>query len=250
TNIIAIDWSPLQRRQKSSGDWIDWDWAAHLIKEQSGIDTEKYLNLMGKETLKRWMSAMVDTLNLPAATAAQIPKAVEQVDGNLFGSEGLRLEAEKTHIIGFSHGAHIAGMLGSRQNGKVRRITALDPSTRIVHLQPENYWGNAWDKNSACFVDMYASSSVLGTSKIYGHRTFFVKPKKANSWWYPDVFHPVESHLYSAKWFLSTIGGSDNRFGYAISVTQKDTEDKMTNITSTLPRAGEFDGIDEAVENE
>jgi hypothetical protein len=256
SNIIAVDWSAANKLKTSdfyeqqknnaigvlssiaekndSSGWIRWG--------------NKFVNT--KDIAKKH----VDDLLMPVETASKIPEIVNLSNDYLFGSSGLYLEPEQTHIIGFSHGSHIVGMIGMKQAGKIKRITVLDPSTRIVHLKPGNVWGRGWDKGAAKFVDMYATSKLAGTGKIYGHKAFFVSEKKENEsiaakirdW---EVFHTVEDHMYAAKWFLSTIGNNDTRFGYSIS-TDSVPEEKFIHIYSTLTKEGELDGINDAIVND
>ncbi|XP_013142800.1 PREDICTED: pancreatic lipase-related protein 2-like [Papilio polytes] len=47
-----------------------------------------------------------------------------------------RVDLRRIHIVGFNLGAHVAGFAGRRLQGRVARITGLDPS------------GNQWDTNS------------------------------------------------------------------------------------------------------
>ncbi|MDR3109240.1 MAG: hypothetical protein LBU65_06075 [Planctomycetaceae bacterium] len=235
TNIIGVDWSSVQTPPKAN-DSSDWQ---KFIEEQTGLKIDK---------------KHIDIFLMPVETANKIPEVVNVSNDYLFDESGLHLNPSQTHIIGFSHGSHIAGMIGMKQAGKIKRITVLDPSTRAVHLGGDNVWGSGWDKNAAQFIDMYASSKWAGTNKIYGHRTFFVQEKKGEppAWWdisKSAVFTTIEDHMYAAKWFLSTIGNGDVRFGYSIS-TESLPEEHWETIFSTLPKKGELDGIDEQITNE
>ncbi|XP_041969237.1 lipase member H-like [Aricia agestis] len=79
------------------------------------------------------------------------------------------------HLIGFSLGAHVAGITGKlvqkRLKGKIKRITALDPA-RPCFLQFSQY---RLDKEDAKFVNVIHSSiGVLGIEEPLGHVDVFL----------------------------------------------------------------------------
>lgn len=235
TNIIGVDWSSLQ------------------VKDG--------FNKASEESSKSWagikdrLAVPIDILLMPTSTADRIPDVVNQTDERLFGEDSIGLKQSKTHLIGFSHGCHVAGMLGMKHlDNRIARLTVLDPSTRLVHLNPDNRWGAGWDKSAAGFIDMYASSKWAGSGKLYGHKTFFVMEKSDNRFWRNpkdwELFNTVADHMYAAKWFLSTVGNEDSRFGYSIDTAQGMDTSWSGTILSSLPKKGEFDGIGEEVINE
>lgn len=234
TNILGLDWSFMQKKEgrdesdRPSGTW---------------------------EQTKDRLARPLDLLLMPKETADRIPDVVRQADSHLFGKDSLNLKPSKTHLIGFSHGCHIAGMLGMKHpDDRIDRLTVLDPSTRLVHLNPDNRLGTGWGRSAAGFIDMYASSKWAGSGKIYGHKTFFVMEKNEKPVWQNpkkwEMFNTVADHMYAAKWFLSTIGNNDPRFGYSINREQGEDTTWSETIRSTLPKQGEFEGIDDEIVNE
>jgi len=78
-------------------------------------------------------------------------------------------------IIGFSLGAHVAGMAGQGVNttvGKpIGRITGLDPAAPGFHANPEE---SKLDSSDASFVDVYHTNQGLkGYPGLLGHVDFF-----------------------------------------------------------------------------
>ncbi|XP_026490981.2 lipase member H-B-like [Vanessa tameamea] len=88
-------------------------------------------------------------------------------------SEGYPLSS--VHLIGFSLGAHVAGMVGksvqSRLNRKIGKITALDPARPcFTHLSKYRL-----DKRDAKFVHViHTSAGVLGLEQPIGHTDVYV----------------------------------------------------------------------------
>ncbi|XP_045777078.1 phospholipase A1 VesT1.02-like [Maniola jurtina] len=79
------------------------------------------------------------------------------------------------HLIGFSLGAHVAGMTGklvqSRLNQKIGKITALDPA-RPCFTQLPQYRLNKKDAN---FVQViHTSAGILGLEHAIGHTDVYV----------------------------------------------------------------------------
>ncbi|XP_032521608.2 lipase member H-B-like [Danaus plexippus] len=88
-------------------------------------------------------------------------------------TEGYPLSS--VHMIGFSLGAHVAGVTGklvwNRLSGKVGRITALDPA-RPCFTRPSEY---RLDKHDAKFVQViHTSAGVLGLESPLGHADVYV----------------------------------------------------------------------------
>lgn len=79
------------------------------------------------------------------------------------------------HFVGFSLGAHVAGMVGklvqSRLNRKIGKITALDPA-RPCFTKLSKY---RLDKRDAKFVQViHTSAGVLGLEQPLGHADVYV----------------------------------------------------------------------------
>lgn len=78
------------------------------------------------------------------------------------------------HIIGFSLGAHVAGVTGKlvkrKLNATLGRITALDPARPCFARG-----GNRLDKEAAAFVQViHSSTGVLGIAEPLGHADVYV----------------------------------------------------------------------------
>jgi len=78
---------------------------------------------------------------------------------------------DKFHILGASLGAHVAGYVGYYTQGKVSRITGLDPSGPLFHAVPAS---DRLDPSDAKFVDViHTAGKWVGNSDISGHVDFF-----------------------------------------------------------------------------
>jgi hypothetical protein len=238
TNILAVDWSKLSlknmdfawesvtgdvmdayKKLAGGGDWSNWEW---------------YKSLIGKKPTKQ----MLDVAN----AVNHIPPIAEISADYLFGSDALKLSPEKTHIIGFSHGSHIGGLIGKKTGGTLRRLTVLDPSTRLAHFENFNSFGTGWDSKSAAFTDMYQTSFWAGTGKAYGHRTFKVLEHGTEKRWLPPLSPGEDAarHHYAPKWFASTVGKKQYKdFVYSLSIPGDAVFQDGTwtgTIISTLPK--------------
>ena len=102
-----------------------------------------------------------------------------ETDGQTSKFEALGLDPARTHIIGHSHGCHVAGMICkyvaqnkdsrvSLRSEAVKRLTALDPSFGEMHISSENQGGQGWDANVAKFVDVYRLSELCCGDRLYG----------------------------------------------------------------------------------
>jgi pimeloyl-ACP methyl ester carboxylesterase len=93
--------------------------------------------------------------------------------------KGLGIQADRLHLIGFSHGSHVASLIGKRTDGNVKHITLLDPSAGKSHLLTwENLFGKGWTASkSAKFVDMYKTSNLASTHYARGDKSFYVRQK-------------------------------------------------------------------------
>jgi hypothetical protein len=60
------------------------------------------------------------------------------------------------------------------------------------------------------------------------------------------------NHYYAFRWYLSTVGNKETRFGYSITIpNQRDSEPQWTGtIESTLPRDGNLQDIEKTWKNE
>ncbi|MBQ4437492.1 hypothetical protein II898_01320 [bacterium] len=187
-NILAVDWNAWS--SVGSTEIIDWGMTI----------TFKILgkNKHDKTTLKDIFEEIVQKV-IPLEQARHIPEIADRLNWKLFGEAGKRrtfvtidpgtkeeirtkmsalgLDPAKTHLIGHSHGAHVAGLIGTtlRRNraGKLDRISALDPSTSIVHDYPENLMGSGWDASSARIVAVFRTTLFFSSDKETTNDSFY-----------------------------------------------------------------------------
>ncbi|XP_009073378.1 PREDICTED: lipase member H-A-like isoform X2 [Acanthisitta chloris] len=89
------------------------------------------------------------------------------VDQMLVGGASL----DSMHMIGVSLGAHIAGFVGQKYNGKLGRITGLDPAGPLFTGEPPE---GRLDHTDAQFVDViHSDTDVLGFKKPLGTIDFY-----------------------------------------------------------------------------
>lgn len=179
-NILAVDWNV---------------WSSVGSTEITGWIMDAALKFFGKKT--RNNVSLTDLFMeivqkaIPVEQARHIPTVTDRLIWKLFGESGQRrtftaldpvteeeilskmlslgLDPAKTHLIGHSHGAHIAGLIGMalQKNGagQLDRISALDPSTSLVHDYPENLGGTGWDASSARLVAVFRTTYFFSSNK-------------------------------------------------------------------------------------
>lgn len=177
----------------------------------------------------------------PVTASSFIPEVAQKAYELLFSyKEGLNLCAPKMHIIGFSHGAHVAALIGKRTGGIIGHLTFLDPSPAKSQLFSwENFLGSGWTvEQSSRFSDMYKSSTWTSTSQARGHVSFYVCEKGIRP---PDAQNNddiYKNHYYAFHWYITTIGKKNDQYGYSIKIPDKaiPLTDKFRTINSSLPR--------------
>lgn len=95
-----------------------------------------------------------------------------------FLSKNSELRLGSVHLIGFSLGAHVAGKAGKQLNGRIGRITGLDPAGPTFHHLSNEY---RLDRGDAQFVDIihtnggkeFIGGAFLGISEALGHVDFY-----------------------------------------------------------------------------
>ncbi|XP_053674095.1 pancreatic triacylglycerol lipase-like [Anopheles nili] len=135
-------------------------------------------------------------------------------------TEGAGIEHGQVHVIGHSLGAHIAGKVGRYFDGKLSRVTALDPA------------GPFFDKNSkdaissdvAQFVDViHTDGEILGAQVPLGHADFFpnggVPPQPGCEKLDLLTLHGC-SHLRSTGFFAESIQQPNNFIACACSMEE------------------------------
>ncbi|KAB0799766.1 hypothetical protein PPYR_07646 [Photinus pyralis] len=117
---------------------------------------------------------MVNWENLSTPFCYPIVADYTNFVGQITGYLMAKLIPEKTHVIGFSLGAHVAGIGAQMQSAKVLRITGLDPAGPMFINTAEN---QRLDKSSAKNVDIIHTSRA-GVSSPVGHADFYVNGGK------------------------------------------------------------------------
>lgn len=75
------------------------------------------------------------------------------------------------HAVGFSLGAQVTGHLGYKLQGKIQRITGLDPAGFLFHTVPAS---ERLDRTDAQFVDVLHSAGLwIGSDEVLGHVDFY-----------------------------------------------------------------------------
>lgn len=120
---------------------------------------------------------MVDWETLAASPC--YPEAVDYTEfvGQLTGYKIKEIRPEKTHVIGYSLGAHVAGIAGQINAKKIARITGLDPATIMFPKDPNT---RGLDRSDAQNVDVI-HTSVLGFTTPLGHADFYVNGGRTQS---------------------------------------------------------------------
>lgn len=81
---------------------------------------------------------------------------------------------DNIHILGHSLGAHIAGFVGSNLDGKIARITGMDPARpdfEAPHLRAPK---DRLDTSDAKFVDViHTCAGTAGFVRPLGHVDFY-----------------------------------------------------------------------------
>ena len=84
----------------------------------------------------------------------------------------LKFPLEQFHVVGFSLGAHVAGMISLYLNsGKLKRITGLDPAKPLFITASKS---NRLDADDAEFVDVLHTNIIdRGLFQPVGHVDFY-----------------------------------------------------------------------------
>lgn len=195
----------------------DVDWRVMAEALETKVD-----NILGVS----WFSYGVD----PCTVAARIPSVSYDAYLKLLS---LQIDRENTHLIGHSHGAHVAGLIGNYYRGAIGRITALEASEEASHLLTgtNNHWGA--ELGSAQFIDFYKSSAWSSGETAWGHDNFLLV-KRGDTW---GSLNELRTHGYVIGWFTETISSNTlYGLGYNWSKTSWKT------VTSEIP-GWKTDGI-------
>ncbi|EHA99630.1 Pancreatic lipase-related protein 2 [Heterocephalus glaber] len=155
-------------------------------------------------------------------------------------STELRYDPEDAHVIGHSLGAHAAAEAGRRLEGRLGRITGLDPAEPCFQDTPEEV---RLDPSDAMFVDVIHTdiapiipSFGFGMSQTVGHLDFFPNGGEEmpgcnknilstiidlNGLWEGISNVVACNHLQSYKYYSSSILNPDGFLGYPCASYQE-----------------------------
>ncbi|KAK3919215.1 Pancreatic lipase-related protein 2, partial [Frankliniella fusca] len=111
----------------------------------------------------------------PSFLALCVSQLVTYVGTTTASATGTRVPPDRFHLIGYSIGAHIAGLVANyieRDQGKLGRITGLDPT--IIFYQGANR-SQDLDPSDAHFIDViHTGAGILGQRGPNGHVDYYV----------------------------------------------------------------------------
>ncbi|CAH1271918.1 PNLIP [Branchiostoma lanceolatum] len=108
-----------------------------------------------------------------------------------------RAEEKNMHIIGHSLGAHVAGYAGERLNGRLGRITGLDPAYPFFENKPPEV---RLDTTDAIFVDVIHTDADadhklgFGMDQAIGHLDFYPNGGQEQPGCGNDLFDYMADH--------------------------------------------------------
>ncbi|XP_013149161.1 PREDICTED: pancreatic lipase-related protein 2-like [Papilio polytes] len=129
------------------------------------------------------------------ANIPNVGKALGQFLNFLSETTGASLES--MHLAGFSLGSHVVGNAGRELNGKVGRVTGLDPVSPIWHNNK-----NRLDKTDGLYVEViHTNGRGSGANMALGHADFYPNGGKSQ----PGCLTSICNHNRSWELFAATV---------------------------------------------
>lgn len=148
-----------------------------IIHTYTSSGLADYISAISKALLKR-IDANIFVCDYSPGAKVQFPKAIgnARVVAKLSALvlEATNISPSDIHIIGYSLGAHIAGLIGkffNEKGKKLRRITGLDPTGGVFELQEPQVVLDSSD--AELVVVLHTNSAVFGMIAPCGHIDFY-----------------------------------------------------------------------------
>lgn len=148
---------------------------------------------------------------------------------------------DKIHLIGHSLGAHIAGFVGSDHEGKIARITGLDPAGPVFSDMDNSL---RLDPSDASFVDVIHTNAGniingnLGISIALGHLDYYPNGGSAQPGCEMTISDPIESlacnHRASYRYLTQIV---KRQVLLSDSDQQDDDDDSRNQLLKVTPMA-------------
>lgn len=210
--VFAVDWGALAAVKANPNEFKSEEELLSIIPEKLKQDLKA--SFKSEKEFRKNVSLWGEMLFpfIPVEQTKYIPEISKIAAKKLFGKETdkgqLALSPQDTHIIGHSHGAHIAGLIGayttSSNRGKIKAITALEPSPESLHCTPDNFHGNGWGPSSAEFIDVIKTSRYCSGNSSWGTITYNYtpqnEPKKMNNIISLACVMKTENNLHQKAW--------------------------------------------------
>jgi len=126
---------------------------------------------------------------LIGSVAAEFVKFLEKNSG---------ADRKNFHVIGHSLGAHVAGYIGEKLEGKLGRISGVDPAGPFFYRTRPAV---RLDPTDALLVDNIHTDAVLGTIQAMGHVDYYPNGGKKQ----PNCSNNICNHALSWEMYTNTI---------------------------------------------
>ncbi|XP_021200380.3 lipoprotein lipase [Helicoverpa armigera] len=143
-----------------------------------------------------WRALANSNYNTAAAGVPNVGQHVGNFVNWLFNTIGGNWN--QVHFVGFSLGAHVVGRAGRQVNGRVSRVTGLDPAGPGWTNN-----GNALATNAGQYVEaIHTDGNILGIMRPSGHADFYPNGGKNPQ---PGCWISTCSHGRATELFASTV---------------------------------------------